>query len=249
MSTLTAPGASNAPMPDIVLLHGANGCRAEMKPWCDALAKLGFRARAINLAGHGGREIPAELSMPVFAQDALAQLDQASLHKPIVMGYSFGGLIALHLARHHPDRVRAVVSLATKYVFDAATVGHFTHLLQVPRLSALSHRRKHLSRVHQPNDWRKLVEALHAFFSALGKQPPLSDADLRAIACPTLVLSGSKDQLVSAAETQALFRTLRRGRLAMFDGIAHPSEAVPTMGLAKAIRSWSEQEGLFTHAP
>lgn len=246
MTTSTSP-ANNAP--DIVLLHGANGCKAEMQPWCEALNSLGFRSHAISLAGHGGRAIPPALTMSEFTQDALTQLDQMGLRTPvIVLGYSFGGLIALNLARNHPERVRGIVSLATKYVFDSATIGHFTHLLQVPRLIGLPHRREHLTKVHYPNDWRKLVEALHGFFSALAIQPPLSDADLRAIHCPTLVLSGARDQLVSAAETQALARSLRRARLAMFDGIAHPVTAIPVAGLAKAIGMWSEREGILPHA-
>lgn len=232
-------------MPDIVLLHGANGCRAEMQPWCQALASQGFRAHAINLAGHGGRAIPPALTMAVFGDEVIAELDRLKLARPILMGYSFGGLVALHAARHHPARVKGVVSLATKHVFDEQAVQHFTHLLQVPRLTALPHRRDHLSRVHYPNDWRRLVEALHGFFASLASHPPISQADLRAVSCPALVLSGAQDQLVNAQETLALHRLLPHAEVALFNGVAHPSEAVPAAGLAQAVKAWAGIQGFF----
>jgi pimeloyl-ACP methyl ester carboxylesterase len=240
---MNPPAPSLTKLPDIVLLHGANGCREEMQPWCEALASQGFRAHAVDLAGHGGSVIPSKLSMTVFTEQVLAQLDKLSLQQPIVFGYSFGGIVALHLARQHPGRVRAVISLAAKYVFDARTVRHFTHLLQVSRLSAMPQRLEHLSRVHQPNDWRDLVSKLHDFFASMADAPPLTAQDLQAVQCPVFVLSGSKDQVVSADETVALASAIPRAQAALFDGIAHPSEAVPALGLAKAIRIWTEQQG------
>lgn len=245
MTSDTPAAAPATPTPDIVLLHGANGCRAEMQPWCQALAAQGFRAHAVNLAGHGGRAIPPALTMAVFGDELVSELDRLKVARPILMGYSFGGLLALDAARQHPARVRGVVSLATKHVFDTRTVQHFTHLLQVPRLTALPHRRDHLSRVHYPNDWRKLVEALHAFFASLAARPPIAQADLEAIPCPVLVLSGAQDQLVSAQETLALHRLLPHAEVALFNGMAHPLEAVPAAGVAQAVKAWAGIQGFF----
>ena len=240
------PDTAAPALPDIVLLHGANGCRAEMQPWCQVLASQGFKAHAINLSGHGGKAIPPALTMKHFGDEVIAELDRLKLTQPVIlMGYSFGGLVALHVASHHPARVKGVVSLATKHIFDAKAVQHFTHLLQVPRLTAMPHRRDHLSRVHYPNDWRKLVEALHAFFASLATHPPITHAELQAIACPALVLSGAQDQLANAQETMALHGLLPRAEVALFQGVAHPSEAVPAMGLAQAVKSWAGLQSLL----
>ncbi len=223
--------------PTLVILHGANGCSEEMRPWRDALSAQ-FRVQLLDLAGHGGREIPAAFGVEAMAEDVLAQLDQRGLQRVALMGYSFGGVLALWLACRHPERVSALVTVATKWIYDAESIGHFTHLLQVPRLSALAHRREHLARVHQPNDWRLLVQRLNALFKSLEGAPPLAAEDLARISCPALILSGSSDPLVSTDETVALHRAIAGSEIALYRGPAHPAERIPVPGLARALAAW-----------
>ena len=159
--TTTDTNAQGPCRQDLLILHGANGCRAEMRPWSDALS-ADFNTHIVNLAGHGGRELPERFTMQGYVDDLLGQMDALGLRRPVLLGYSFGGVVALYLARHYPQRVAGVVAVATQWIYDDNAVRHVTHLLQVPRLMALTHRREHLQRVQYPNDWRVLVEKLHA---------------------------------------------------------------------------------------
>ncbi len=223
---------------DLLILHGANGCRTEMNPWRDALSGH-FNTHVLNLAGHGGRELPPTFTMAGYANDLLGQLDKLQLQQPVILGYSFGGVVALYLARHFPQRVAAVITVATQWTYDDTAIGHVAHLLQVPRLTALAHRRDHLSRVHYPNDWRKLVELLNTMFKSFAHEPPLTPDDLEQIACPSLILSGSSDPLAGADETVDLHRRLHGSELALYRGPAHPADKIPVDGLQRAVTAWA----------
>ena len=224
----------------MLILHGVNGCKTEMQPWGDALSER-FDVTLMNLVGHGGREIPSELTMARYADDLLSQMDRLQLHDPVILGYSFGGVVALYLAIHHPQRVSAIITVATQWIYDPSAVRHVTHLLQVSRLSSLAHRREHLTRIHYPSDWRTLARRLSAMYASLEHQAPVTREELLTIARPCLVLSGSADPITSADETIALHRSLPGSEIAMYSGRAHPPEVVPVHALARAVTAWADR--------
>ena len=230
--------------PVMLILHGINGARTEMRPWREALED-DFEISLVNLAAHGGREIPAEITMNRYAEELLSQMDELGVEKPILLGYSFGGVIALYLAIHHPERVAAVVTVASQWYYDDDAVRHVTHLLQVSRLTSLVHRREHLTRVHYPNDWRTLAQRLSAMYSSFLKNPPVTEEQLRSITCPCLVLSGSADPITSADETIRLHRNLPNSEIAMYSGVAHPPDRVPVQGLKRAVVAWARRRMLL----
>lgn len=232
--------AARAPAGTLVLLHGANGCSEEMRPWRDALTGL-FGVHLLDLQGHGGREIPPELTAEGMTEDVLRQLDLRGLGRVALMGYSFGGVVAAKLAARQPERFTGLVTVATKWVYSAEAVCHVTHLLEIPRLTGLAHRREHLSRVHQPNDWRLLARRLQAMFAGLEAAPPLTADELARITCPALVLSGSSDPLVSTDETVALHRAVAGSEIALYRGPAHPADRIPVQGLRRAMERWAQR--------
>jgi len=232
------PDTPKPPRRRMLILHGVNGCRTEMQPWREALSD-DFDPEVVNLCGHGGREIPDALTMPRYAADLLGQMDALGLERPVIVAYSFGGVVALYLAAHHPERVAAVVTVASQWQYDQEAIRHVTHLLQVSRLTGLAHRREHLTKVHYPNDWRVLAQRLSAMYSSFEHEPPVTPEVLRGIACPCLVLSGSSDPITSADETVALHRCLPGSEIAMYPGVAHPPDRVPVGGLKRAILQWA----------
>lgn len=85
--------------PHVVLVHGAANSAAVWKFWQQELAQLGWRSHAIDLRGHGAGP-PADLSvtrMRDYADD-VADLAGRFAQKPIVIGWSMGGLVAVIVA-------------------------------------------------------------------------------------------------------------------------------------------------------
>ena len=96
----------------ILCIHGTGSSSAL---WQDAATELATRGRAIvyDRRGFGWSERPEPLVIDVGQQadDAAALLDALSAAPATVIGRSHGGEIAVDLALHYPDSVRALALL------------------------------------------------------------------------------------------------------------------------------------------
>jgi pimeloyl-ACP methyl ester carboxylesterase len=71
-----------------------------------------YSVYAISLPGFDGR--PATARKPLFSafqDDFWAMLTAQGISKPIVIGHSLGGTLAIALAESHPERLAAIVSI------------------------------------------------------------------------------------------------------------------------------------------
>lgn len=220
----------------LILLHGANGSAATLQPLSSLLTD-DLDLLIPDWPGHGGRALQPQLDVPMIAIDVLRQMDARGSEQAVVFGYSLGGVVALYLARHFPDRILGVATLATKIVFDPGAVRHLLYLSELDRLARIPGRVAALAERHQPNDWQAVMEMNRRMFVALGSTAPLTGYDLPAIGKPALVMSGTEDQLVGAQETREMARLLA-ATLLLFPGPAHPLEQVPLARVAQQLRDW-----------
>jgi pimeloyl-ACP methyl ester carboxylesterase len=78
-----------------------------------------FNVFTMNFSGHGGSPVPAEpFSIEMFAGDILKFLDSAGIDSANIFGYSMGGYAAIYLAKAHPDRIKKIFTLATKFLWS-----------------------------------------------------------------------------------------------------------------------------------
>lgn len=101
----------------LVMLHGFTGTA---ESWADIAAPFAgrFRVIRVDLLGHGRSSAPRDprrYALPLAAADLVALLDRLGIEKAYVVGYSFGGRVALHLALAAPERVAALVLESTSY--------------------------------------------------------------------------------------------------------------------------------------
>jgi pimeloyl-ACP methyl ester carboxylesterase len=95
----------------IVLVHGLLMNRGMFGRLGPALAARGNRAICVDLLGHGHSDQPDDLrlySMPLFAEQVVAVLDELGLERAVVGGTSLGANVALELAVRHPERVQGL---------------------------------------------------------------------------------------------------------------------------------------------
>ncbi len=72
------------------------------------------RVLRMDTRGHGASDAPeGDYDIPMLAADALAVLDEAGAETADLAGVSMGGMTALHLAVHAPERVRRVAACNT----------------------------------------------------------------------------------------------------------------------------------------
>jgi lipase len=93
----------------VLALHGVTGHGARWRVLSGALA--GFRIVGPDLRGHGRSPWIPPWTIEQHVADALEVLDDLGLDRVPVIGHSFGGGIATHLARTAPERVDGLVLL------------------------------------------------------------------------------------------------------------------------------------------
>ena len=117
------------PRPVLALVHGW-GMNARV---FDTLAELladDFEVRALDLPGHGGREVRVKNTLHSWADDLAQQLP----HGVTLLGWSLGGQLAMRAALDHPDKISRLILLAAtpRFVADDG----WPHAMALQDLSA-----------------------------------------------------------------------------------------------------------------
>ena len=154
--------ARDPTFPAVVLLHGL---ASNLTRWSEFVEHTTLTQRhdviRVDLRGHGDSPTRGAIGLERWADDLAALLDQEGHARAVLVGHSLGAQLALHFARHHPQRVAGLVLIDP--VFRQALHGRWKlvaairPLLQlaalvVHALNALGLRRRRL----EPLDLREL---------------------------------------------------------------------------------------------
>ncbi len=96
---LAPPEEHRSDRPTVILVHGAANSAAVWRFWQQELTTLGWRSHAIDLRGHGtsGGADLSVTTMHDYADDVASTARKFST-RPIVIGWSMGGLVAMLVA-------------------------------------------------------------------------------------------------------------------------------------------------------
>jgi pimeloyl-ACP methyl ester carboxylesterase len=253
----------------LVLLHG-NGSMIEDFDISGllGLAANQYRVIAFDRPGFGYSERPrGKIWTPDAQADLLYHaLQRLGVEHPIVVGHSWGTLVALALALKHPDYVRSLVLLSGYYYpggwIDAALLAPST----VPALSSLMRHTVSplLSRLLWPAMVRRLFgpSAVSARFAALFPLwMTLRPSQLRASAAesalmipsaaalhrryaeltmPVVIVAGEGDRIVNAHHSAHLHEDLLHSELHLAPGAGHMIHYVALHQVMAAINSAEE---------
>jgi pimeloyl-ACP methyl ester carboxylesterase len=149
----------------------------------------------IELQGHGRTaHVDREITLANQADDVVGVLDHLGLERADVLGFSWGGLVALETAVRHPDRVDrlvlgAVHTRADGYhaeIHDPSTYATSTRMPSDQEFGAMA---AEYAR-HGLSDFEAVVAQLDPIVRA---EENWSPADLARVAAPTLVVIGDHD--------------------------------------------------------
>jgi len=220
----------------MLLLHGALGSQEQFTQLRQHLPEE-ISVHSLNFTGHGGVPLPDEpFSIEPFSKDVLTWMDRNNIDRTDIFGYSMGGYVALFLARHYPERVGRIMTLATKFQWDKPTAQREAARLVPEMIEAkLPAFAQQLAHRHSEKNWRVVVERTAAMMTALGENPTLKEDDLNNIQHQVLVAVGDRDTMVSIEETVAAYRSLPNGQLLILPGTPHPLERVAPDRLSRKI--------------
>ncbi|KAI9008730.1 Alpha/Beta hydrolase protein [Hyaloraphidium curvatum] len=112
---LEPSGRTMRERPALVVLHGGPGLdHTALRPDMDALADVA-QVIYVDHRGHGrsDRGDPSGWTLAQWADDVRGLCDALGLVRPVVMGHSFGGMVAQAYAARHPGHAGGVVFAGT----------------------------------------------------------------------------------------------------------------------------------------
>lgn len=223
----------------ILLLHGALGSATQLEPLKQHLEKH-HTVHTLNFSGHGGLPMPdAPFGAPLFIRDVLVYLQEKGIPKVDIMGYSMGGYVALSLARKHPEKVKRIFTLGTKFDWTPASAAREIELLDPnAMLAKVPQFAEALQQRHAPNDWKEMLSKTAEMMTALGSGSALTPTDFKSITQQVMITRGSRDKTVSEEVSRTVAETIPHGAFHAFEGFKHPIEMIEVSTLVQEVMAF-----------
>jgi pimeloyl-ACP methyl ester carboxylesterase len=229
--------------PTVVLLHGGPGSydHSYFKPH---FARLADEAQVVylDLRGHGrsARHDPADWSFELCADDLRAFCDAVGIVKPVVLGHSMGGFVAMLYGARHPGHAGGLILQSTAARHDLGRLVEGFRRFGGDEVAELA-RRDYGGDPVTDEEWARV-------FSAFGPKVPSNEVltrrlrnpelgvagmelmrkfdvvdDLRRITSPTLVCVGELDAVTPLAASVEIADALPGGlgRHEVIEGAGH----------------------------
>jgi pimeloyl-ACP methyl ester carboxylesterase len=118
-------GSDAAPL---LLVHGWTCFHGHFAPQFGYFAPT-RRVVSVDLRGHGVSDVTGPFTIETFVDDLVWLCGALELRRPVVVGHSMGGMIAVQMAATRPDVVRAAVALDSPFAPAGALTGAIGPLL------------------------------------------------------------------------------------------------------------------------
>ncbi|HSV03868.1 MAG TPA: alpha/beta hydrolase [Phenylobacterium sp.] len=240
--------------PPLLFISGTGGDLRNKPNVFDGPLPKAFEVLAYDQRGLGRTEKPdIPYAMAVYADDAAALMATQGWDEALVIGVSFGGMVAQELALRHPGRVRKLV-LACTSPGGAGGASFPFHEIEHLKGEARARRLIPISDVRRDEAWAKAHPEEYARFVELGSADPFADEPghamgahrqlvaraahdawerLPQIACPVLIAAGRHDGIALPATQERMASRIPGARLQFFEGghlfMIQDRTAVPAM--------------------
>lgn len=218
----------------------------------DVPAFAEFELLQFDQRGLGQSEVPeGPYTMADYGNDAAALLDAVGWDDCLVVGVSFGGMVAQELAIRHPELVRRLVLACTSAGGSGGAsyplhelVGLDAEASIATRLELIDTRWDEAWRQGNPDTVRMIVDGFGLEEGGEGPgEGPLRQLEARShhdtagrvglIRCPTLVCGGIYDGIAPPPNSEFLAQAIPEAELAFFDGghgfFMQDAAAIPAM--------------------
>jgi pimeloyl-ACP methyl ester carboxylesterase len=242
---LRPEGATMREVPTVVLLHGGPGFdHSNYKPDFSRLAEI---AQVVYLdhRGNGRSDYgdPVKWNLPQWGDDVRAFCEALEIEHPIVIGVSFGGMVAMSYATRHPEHPAKLVLSST-----AARMRQDRSLAMFERLGGAETREAARRFFENPGP-ETMPEYLKKCFPVYNRNPMGPEfmqrsvmnvdlaadffkresrtfnllSDLKRIKCPTLISACELDPITPIDDSKDIAAAMTPGvaRLEVFENAGH----------------------------
>jgi pimeloyl-ACP methyl ester carboxylesterase len=249
--------------PTLILLHGGPGYdHSSFKPIFSQLADVA-QIVYVDHRGHGrsSRRPAQEWTLDTFADDVVRLCAALGIHKPIVLGQSFGGFVAQRYLARHPQHPAKVILSSTSH-----HMGLERKLDAFERLGGASARVAAEAFWNAPGEatWARYQEVCTPLYNTQPPADPLARQravynteilfasaggeqrtmqllpGLAGVCCPVLVLAGAQDPVTPLADAQEIAAAIPPpwGRLQVFNNAGHGAWRDQPQAAMQAIRDF-----------
>jgi pimeloyl-ACP methyl ester carboxylesterase len=253
--------------PSLLILHGLMGCADTFVPLMQELhPELHVIALDLPGAGHSERREDIDASLYITAKLVERVIAALNLDKPIVLGHSHGGAVAMSLAAHRRGGLRSLVLLAPAHpYFDegdplirfyltlpgrmfAYTLPWFPEWMQMMGLRRMAgpqswdtpeRLKPYRDNLRTPGTMSHLLRLLRTWHKDMSG---LRKALRRPLSTPSLIVWGDCDRAVPLHSAAALRERLVYSELITLPGVGHrPAEESPK-AVAEFVHGWMDRD-------
>lgn len=244
----------------LILVHGLLATGEVFEPVIESFARR-HRVIVPDMRGHGRSfRLPGPYTAERMAKDLAELLDAEGVESVGVLGYSQGGTVAQRFARDYPDRTRYLMLVCTYTSHHLSVRQRIENVLLLRMLERFGagtvawtiasialtatragirgrhplplDRARRIGEILASNDTERMIEATRA----------MTDFDSREwlgqIACPTLVVCGSRDLVAPRSRCEMLAKYIRGSQLCVVERQGHSLPWTDPEELVKLTERW-----------
>lgn len=235
--------ASVAGRPELLLLHEGLGCVAMWRHFPEKLAAAtGCRVIVWSRAGYGGSQAYAEPRSTRYmhreAEEALpALLAELKIERPLLIGHSDGGSIALIFAGAFPRVPRGIAVLAPHEFVEEETLAGIRDARTAWQTTDLPQK---LARYHHAQTERVFSDWNDCWLS-----PPFRDWNIEEylprIRCPVLAIQGEDDEYATLRQIDAIAEQVPGTQLLKLANCGHTPQRDQEAAVLEALTAFVER--------
>lgn len=244
---------TSANQPSVIILHGVFGTSDNWQTFGKALAE-DYRVFLVDLRNHGQSPHSDQFNYSVMADDLEEFVKQHALERPVVLGHSMGGKVAMFFAVRYPPLLRKLV------VVDIAPKAYPVHHQQVlaglgavaintiqsrkeaeeqmkPHVAEPGVRQfllKNLQRTDNGFAWKLNLPVIHDRIEAVGEAVP-QEATFDQ---PSLFIRGANSDYIDNEDQALIERIFPAAQLVTIEGAGHWIHAERPEALLEEVTSF-----------
>ena len=204
--------------PALVLLHGGAGNGAQFSKQIPDFQQH-FTLIVPDLCAQGrSSDRPGPLTYHAMAEDVVALLDCLHVRRADFMGWSDGGIVALDLGVHHPERVRRLVTFGANFTPDGLQPADVAWNDTATWVSFGDGTRQ--AYIERAPDSTHYEAAMTKIIDLWRTQPHFTLAELGTIRAPVMICAGEHD-VVRREHTEQLAHAIPHATLWIVPGASH----------------------------